>query len=118
MGGIICLLLVGIMVFGLGAFVIGYYIPGATSGSRTKHKASHPGLMKNGKDVICPKCKSPYCQYFYEERLMSPDRAYTKTETHLLNPTKPFIEQKTTMLPGQKFQLKRFRCTKCGYIFD
>lgn len=118
MAGLICLFLVGLFIFGVLGVVALYYFPSAARGSRKQHSANHPGLTKNGKDVICPKCKSPYCQYYFEEKLISPNRVKTKTKTHLLNPFKPIVEEKHTVIPGQTFQQQRFQCTNCGWIFD
>lgn len=118
MGGIVLLLLLGIFIFAIVVYAINYYSPSASSGSRVKHDESHPGITKNGKDIICPKCKSPYCEFFYEERNLTVDRYKTKTKVHLLNPFKPLVEEKTRVTPGQKFTVTRYRCTQCGKIFD
>lgn len=118
MEGIICLFLVGLFIFGFIASLIIIHHPGATRGSRKPHNPNHPGLMKHGKDVICPKCKSPYCQYYYEERLLTAPYVKSKTKVHPFNPFKPFVEDKYTYIPGQTYQLQRFYCMNCGYIFD
>ena len=117
-GGIICLLLVGLFVFGVVGATIIHFFPGASSGSRKQHSADHPGLVKNGRDVICPKCKSPYCQYYFEEKPLTAGYVKTKTKVHPLNPFKPFVEEKHRVIPGQTYQQQRFRCTNCGWIFD
>ncbi len=117
-GGIICLMVSGIFIFAIIVLAKNYYSPSASSGSRTQHNDNHPGITKNGKDVICPKCKSPYCEFYYEERNLTMDRYKTKTKIHPLNPFKPFVEEKTRVIPGQKFTVTRYRCTKCGKIFD
>lgn len=117
-GGILCLMVSGIFIFGVVAYFIGQYSPGPSAGSRTTHSENHPGITKNGKDVICPKCKSPYCQYYYEERVFMADRYKTKTKVHLLNPFKPLVEEKTRVIPGQNIQVQRYRCQNCGWIFD
>lgn len=121
MNGVFCFLTIAVIVIFIFLIILGYFItwfPGATSGSRKKHSESHPGLTKNGKDVICPKCKSPYCQYFFEERPLTGTYVKSSTKIHPLNPMKPFVEDKYTVIPGQNYQLQRFRCTNCGYIFD
>ena len=117
-GGILCLMISGIFIFAIIVLAKNYYSPSASSGSRTQHNDNHPGITKNGKDVICPKCKSPYCEFIYEERNLTMDRYKTKTKIHPLNPFKPFVEEKTRVIPGQKFTVTRCRCTKCGKIFD
>ena len=117
-GGILCLMISGIFIFAIIVLAKNYYSPSASSGSRTQHNDNHPGITKNGKDIICPKCKSPYCEFYYEERNLTMDRYKTKTKIHPLNPFKPFVEEKTRDIPGQKFTVTRYRCTKCGKIFD
>ena len=116
--GIILLMMLGIFIFAIVALAINYYAPTPSSGSRIQHSANHPGITKNGKDIICPKCKSPYCEFYYEERLLTMDRYKTKTRIHPLNPFKPLVEEETRVIPGQKFIVTRYRCAKCGKIFD
>ena len=101
MACMIFLFLVGLFVFGFIASLIIIHHPGPTRGSRKTHSSNHPGLTKHGKDVICPKCKSPHCQYYFEERLETPNYIV-----------------KNAVIPGTTYQLQRFRCTNCGYIFD
>ena len=118
MGMALCLFMVFLFVFGVVAAIIISEHPGPTSGSRKAHSNDHPGLMKKGKDVICPVCGSPYCQYYYEEHLVTPGYVKSKTRVHPFNPFKPFVEDKYRVIPGQTRQMQRFRCTNCGYIFD
>ena len=86
--------------------------------NKVKHTDDHPGITVGNKDILCPKCRSPYCQYYFEERQLTPDRYKTKTKVHLLNPFKPLVEEKTRITPGITYQKKRFRCNSCGWIFD
>ena len=116
--GIVLLMLLGIFVFAFVVLAINYYAPTSSPGSRIQHSANHPGITKNGKDIICPKCKSPSCEFYYEERLLTMDRYKTKTRIHPLNPFKPLVEEETRVIPGQKFTVTRCICTKCGKIFD
>ncbi len=70
-------------------------------------------------EVYCPKCKTSDCSQFYE-------RSYTQEEikvTHTLNlnPLKPFTifnSKEKVVRPSKEVQKIKFRCNKCGYIFD
>ena len=116
--GIILLMMFGIFIFGVVVYAFNYYWPSPSPGSRVQHSDNHPGITKNGKDIICPKCKSPYCVFYYEERALTMDRYKTKTRIHPLNPFKPLVEEKIRVIPGQRFTVTRYICTKCGKIFD
>lgn len=93
-----------------------------THKDKPAHNPRHPGLTVNtitGKrDVICPKCNSPYCHYVYENVKVTNDRYYTSTKVHPLNVFKPFVEEKTVVKPGATATVTKFRCNKCGYIFS
>lgn len=85
-----------------------------------KHNSNHPGItdftMYGQRDIICPKCNSPYCQFYYDIATSKP-KYKTKTKIHPLNPFKPFIEEKTTVEKAPDIPIKQYRCNKCGYIF-
>lgn len=87
---------------------------------RYKHNPNHPGITVNTltgkKDVICPKCKCPYCMYAYKT-CSTPPSIRSKTRTHLLNPFKPLIEEKTTIYPGMEYTVKCYQCKNCGWVF-
>jgi len=84
------------------------------------HNPSHPGITADTvfgqKDIICPKCQSPYCQYHYD-KIKYKDRYKSKTRVHLLNPFKPLVEEKITVIPGEEVTIQEYRCSSCGYIF-
>lgn len=84
------------------------------------HNSNHPGITDttpNGvKDIICPKCKSPYCHFYYHT-IESQPTYRTKTRVHLLNPFKPLLEEKIIVEKAPNFTIKKYQCNKCGYIF-
>lgn len=94
--------------------------PGHSYGTTKPHSANHPGITVNTlsgkKDIICPKCKCPYCSYYYDYEV-TPLRARTRTKVHLLNPFKPLIEDVTTFQGGQIIEKEKYQCNNCGYIF-
>lgn len=89
---------------------------------KPKHQESHNGIVVDtigGKrDIICPKCGCTECQYVFDTKQLTLDRYKTKTKVHLLNPFKPLVEEKTRYIPGQKIDVTKFRCAKCGWIFN
>ena len=117
-GGFICIGLVIMFTIPIVIYFISQFFPSASAGSRKAHSADHPGITKNGKDIICPKCQSPYCQYYFEDKLLTAGRVKTKTKVHPLNPFKPFVEEKHTVVPGQTVKVTHYRCENCGWIFD
>ena len=110
--GIILLILFGIAFIGLTAYYAQFIIPALFADH------SRPKKTSTGTNKICPKCKCNHCQYYYEEMVIFPARYRTKTKVHLLNPFKPLVEEKTRITPAQTIQVKRYRCTNCGWIFD
>ena len=104
--------------------IIGYFIvvffPGHSSGTTKPHNEDHPGITVNTitgkKDIICPKCRSPYCTYHYEYSV-TPIIENTRTKVHLLNPFKPFVEDVTTYYGGNVVENEKYRCMNCGKVF-
>lgn len=84
------------------------------------HKPEHPGIsdvtIYGNKDIICPKCNSPYCQCHFETRVSDPEYT-TRLKFHPFNPFKPLVEKKTTVYRAPDKQIKKYRCTRCGWIF-
>lgn len=85
-----------------------------------KHSASHPGITDytifGQKDIICPYCNSPYCEFYYSTTESAPTYK-TSVKVHPLNPFKPFVEEKTKVSKDPDIKIKQYRCTKCGKIF-
>jgi len=88
------------------------------SRNRLPHNENHQGITINTiegkKDIICPKCKSPNCQYEYDTYR----RTVTKTSyrVHPLNVFNP-ISSKTKEVPTVPITSTKFRCQNCGWIF-
>lgn len=112
----ILLLMVCIPYF-IVAFILGLF---SETRKMPDHNPNHPGITDTTfhgiKDIICPKCKSPYCHYYYHTYISEPTYT-TKTKVHLLNPFKPLVEEKTTVDKAPDFTIKKYQCNKCGYIF-
>ena len=87
---------------------------------RYDHNPNHPGITVNTftgkKDIICPKCKCPYCMYIYEN-CSTPPIIRSRTRTHLLNPFKPLVEERIRVYPGVSYSIKEYQCKNCGWIF-
>lgn len=64
---------------------------------------------KSIKNIVCPKCDSPYCTYHYEYSV-TPIVPRTRTKVHLLNPFKPFVEDVTTYYGGNVVEEEKYRC--------
>ena len=84
---------------------------------RYNHNPNHPGITINTiegkKDIICPKCHSPYCQYDYQTIQHSDSRTtYRIRPLHLFRP----VKSTTYEIPHQT-TIKQFRCTNCGWVF-
>jgi len=118
--GVVCILLTMIWIFGIVGATILTYFPGHSSGTTKPHSENHPGITVNTisgkKDIICPKCKCPYCNYHYDYDI-TPIRARTRTKVHLLNPFKPLAEDVTTFYGGQVIEKEKYQCKNCGHIF-
>lgn len=84
------------------------------------YNPNHPGITDQTifgkKDIICPKCKSPYCRFHYET-VSSEPTINTKTKVHLLNPFKPLVEETTTITQAPDITIKQYQCLSCGRIF-
>lgn len=76
-----------------------------------KSNPDHPGISENGRDIICPKCKSPYCEYVFEQNKTE----VTTVRYRPLHPLKPFKE--TTREVPDLFPVRKYRCKNCGWIF-
>lgn len=118
--GIVLILLALIFLIGIAGVVILTYFPGHSSGTTKPHSESHPGITVNTisgkKDIICPKCRCPYCTYHYDYSI-TPVRAKTRTKVHPINPFKPFVEDVTTFSGGGVITYEKYQCMNCGYVF-
>lgn len=72
--------------------------------------------MKGEKDIICPKCKSPYCRFHFET-ISSEPTIDMKTKVHPINPFKPFVEETITVRKDPDITIKKYQCLSCGRIF-
>ena len=91
-----------------------------SSRARQNHKPNHPGITEHTllgkKDIVCPKCKCPYCTYDFEYS-STPPKIHLKTKLHLLNPFKPLVEDVTTIYPEEIKMKTRYECLNCGFNF-
>lgn len=104
-------LIAGVILLASGVMYAGTSVIGSQAKNFPNHSDGHPGISDDTpwgyKDIVCPKCKSPYCQFHTETRYSMPEMHTYKTSHG----------SKTTMTPAIPFNFKRYRCTNCGYIF-
>ena len=106
----IVLCIVGVLIF-----YICYVI--ARNNKYKPHNANHPGItintLEGKRDIICPKCHSPYCQYDYQTIQHSDSRTtYRIRPLHLFRP----VKSTTYEIPHQT-TIKQYRCKNCGWVF-
>ncbi len=111
----------GLMCIGIAIVIAAIYDAGRPhKAKRYNHSQNHPGItektLTGNYDIICPKCKCPYCMYVYEKR-STPPVIRSKTRTHLLNPFKPLVEEKIRVYPGMSYSIREYQCKNCGWIF-
>ena len=105
---LISLIVASMFIGGFAIIIIILLKPGRT------HNPNHPGIVVNGRDIICPKCHSPYCQYDYQTVQHNDTRT-----TYRIRPLHPFKPVKSTTyeIPTFKSTVKQYRCMNCGWIF-
>lgn len=82
--------------------------------SKPKHDPNHTGITVGGRDIICPKCGSPNCQYDYEKIQHTVSKTtYRVRPLHLFKP----VKSTTTEVPTFQTTDKKYRCMNCGWIF-
>lgn len=108
-------LIIGVILLILAITIAAAYSAGLPqSAPRYKHNPNHPGITENGRDIICPKCKSPYCQYDYQT--VQHSAAKTTYRVRPLHPFRP-VKSTTREIPTFKTTVKQYRCTNCGWVF-
>lgn len=73
----------------------------------------------NAEEVRCPSCKSEDCSH-YEETITLQEKTKT-TYSANLNPLKPFTlinKNEKVVRPEVKHTIHKFKCNKCGDIFE
>ena len=121
-GEFFCFLISAIIfVLGFLVFLI-WLVYSLGNADKPAHNPHHKGItvdtMFGKKDVICPKCKCARCQYVYDTVQISNAKCVTKTKYHPFNIFKPYVEEVTTVKPGTTARVVKYRCEKCGYIFQ
>ena len=100
-------LFIGGLFLALILAVVNMFIPKGT------HNPNHPGITQNGRDIICPKCKSPYCEYVFEQNTKEVTTLRYRP-LHLLRPFKATTRQVPTLIQP----MQKYRCKNCGWIFQ
>ncbi len=82
------------------------------------HNPDHPGITINTiegkKDIICPKCRCPFCEYDIEIiRCMD---TVTTTRIRPFSIFRPIVST-TYEIPSLPIKKVRYRCKNCGWIF-
>lgn len=97
----------GLLVLALVLGIVNLFIP------KGNHNPNHPGITQNGKDIICPKCQSPYCEYVFEQNTKEVT-TYRYRPLHPLKPVKATTRTKPTLIQP----MQKYRCKNCGWIFQ
>lgn len=118
----LCFVCSAIVIVDGGLVFIIWLIHSLGHADKPDHNPHHKGITVNTmfgkKDIICPVCKCADCQYVYEDIKVTRDKYTEKVKLHPFNVCKPFIERKVKASPGQVVRVTKYRCKKCGHIFN